>query len=191
MRFAARRFFPVLILLCLLAGCKQTAAVPAPTPSPVQAVTAMPSPSAAPLPEQTAPAPTPTEKTASSCTLSITCEDLLDRLEDLPDAVRELVPADGILLAPTQVEFAEGETVFDVLQRSCKDLGIPLEFSMTPAYGSAYVEGIGNLYETDCGPLSGWSYTVGGVSPNYGCSQYALSDGDVVCWAYHCELTGT
>ena len=53
---------------------------------------------------------------------------------------------------------------------------------------SAYVEGINNLYEFDVGSLSGWMYSVNGWFPNYGCSRYALQNGDVVNWVYTCDL---
>ena len=70
----------------------------------------------------------------------------------------------------------------------CRENKLHLEFSTTPVYGSAYIEGIGNLYEFDCGAESGWMYAVNGWFPNYGCSQYALQDGDTVTWVYTCEL---
>ena len=100
----------------------------------------------------------------------------------------ELVPEDGWLLKPVEVTFQEGQNVFDVLQQSCRDNKIHLEFSVTPVYNSAYIEGIGNLYEFDCGEESGWMYAVNGWFPNYGCSQYQLQDGDSVTWVYTCEL---
>ncbi len=59
-----------------------------------------------------------------------------------------------------------------------------MEFVDTPVYGSVYIEGIGNLYEFDAGPLSGWRYSVNGWYPNYGCSLYPLSPGDRVEWVY-------
>ena len=49
-------------------------------------------------------------------------------------------------------------------------------------------QGIHNLYEFDCGELSGWMYNVNGWFPNYGCSRYALQDGDVIRWRYTCDL---
>ena len=52
----------------------------------------------------------------------------------------------------------------------------------------AYVEGIHNLYEFDCGALSGWMYKVNGWYPNYGSSRYQLKDGDVVEWRFTCDL---
>lgn len=74
-----------------------------------------------------------------------------------------------------------------MLQRVCRDNGIHMEFSNTPMYNSAYIEGIGNLYEFDCGEQSGWMYAVNGWYPNYGCSRYALKDGDTVTWVYTCD----
>ncbi len=38
------------------------------------------------------------------------------------------------------------------------------------------------------GNLSGWMYSVNGWFPNYGCSRYALKDGDIVEWRYTCDL---
>ena len=75
-----------------------------------------------------------------------------------------------------------------VLQQVCQDNKIHMEFSSTPIYNSAYIEGIGNLYEFDCGELSGWMYAVNDWFPNYGCSRYQLQDGDVVTWQYTCDL---
>ena len=101
---------------------------------------------------------------------------------------RPLVPEDGVLLPETQVTFAAGESAFDVLQRVCRENKIHMESSFTPLYNSAYIEGIGNLYEFDAGSLSGWMYTVNGWFPNYGCSRYQLRDGDVLHWVYTCDL---
>ena len=98
------------------------------------------------------------------------------------------MPEDGWVLQPTEVAFHEGESVFDVLQRTCRQQGIHMEYENTPMYNSAYIEGIHNLYEFDCGELSGWMYKVNGWFPNYGCSRYQLQEGDVVCWVYTCDL---
>lgn len=124
---------------------------------------------------------------AHTCTISISCTTILDNLALCnPDKV-ELVPEDGWILKPITVVFYEGESVFNVLQRTCKQQKIHLEFENTPIYNSAYIEGIHNLYEFDVGDLSGWMYSVNGCFPNYGCSQYALSDGDVISWLYTCD----
>ena len=123
-----------------------------------------------------------------TCTFSIECSTILNNLSDLDPDKLELVPSDGVILAPVTVTFYEGESVYDVLQRVCKEYNIHLEFSWTPVYNSAYIEGIHNLYEFDCGALSGWMYRVDGWYPNYGCSRYQLADGEVVEWRYTCDL---
>ena len=125
-----------------------------------------------------------------TCTFSIECSTILNNLSDLDPEKLEMVPYDGVILKATTVTFYEGESVFDVLQRVCQENGIHMEASWTPIYNSAYVEGIHNLYEFDCGNESGWMYRVNGWYPNYGCSRYQLAQGDVVEWRYTCKGLG-
>lgn len=121
------------------------------------------------------------------CTISISCATILDNMDWLDPEKVELVPEDGWILKPMEVIFYKGESVFNVLLRTCKQQGIHLEFSNTPIYNSAYIEGIHNLYEFDCGSESGWMYAVNGWYPNYGCSRYGLKDGDVIEWNFTCR----
>lgn len=123
-----------------------------------------------------------------TCTFSIECSTILNNLDQLDPEKLEMVPFGGVILKKTTVTFYEGESVFDVLQRLCKEKDIHLESSWTPIYNSAYIEGIHNLYEFDCGNLSGWMYKVNGWYPNYGCSRYQMKDGDTVEWRYTCDL---
>ncbi|MDR2133205.1 MAG: DUF4430 domain-containing protein [Clostridiales Family XIII bacterium] len=123
-----------------------------------------------------------------TATLTVRCDTILDNTELLDAEKRELVPADGVILETTEVTFYEGESVFNVLQREMKRAKIHMEFVNTPIYNSAYIEGIGNLYEFDAGELSGWMYKVNGWYPNYGCSRYSLKDGDAIEWHYTCDL---
>ena len=125
---------------------------------------------------------------SATCTFSISCATILNNWDDCDESKKPLVPADGVILPTTTVTFTEGESVFDVLQRLCRENKIHMESSWTPLYNSAYVEGINNLYEFDVGSLSGWMYSVNGWFPNYGCSRYALQNGDVVNWVYTCDL---
>lgn len=125
---------------------------------------------------------------AHTCTLSVRCDTILDNMDWLDPEKVELVPEDGVIFPATEVTFYEGESVFNVLQREMKKAKIHMEFSDTPMYNSAYIEGIHNLYEFDCGELSGWMYKVNDWFPNYGCSRYQLQDGDVVEWVYTCTL---
>ena len=122
------------------------------------------------------------------CTVSISCASILEHMDLCDKEKVELVPEDGWLLKPMTVTFYEGESVFNVLQRTCKQQKIHMEFTNTPVYNSAYIEGIGNLYEFDVGNLSGWMYKVNDWFPNYGCSRYQLKDGDVIEWVYTCDL---
>ena len=103
-----------------------------------------------------------------TCTFSISCATILDNWDKCDDSKKPLVPADGVILPSTNK--------------------IHMESVWTPMYNSAYVEGIHNLYEFDVGSLSGWMYSVNGWFPNYGCSRYALQNGDVVNWVYTCDL---
>ena len=127
---------------------------------------------------------------AHSCVIQIRCDTILDNMDNLAEGKNKYVPKNGILLNSTSMEFTEGETAFDVLQRVCSEAGIALEYSYAPIYGSYYVEGIGNLYEFDCGDESGWMYKVNGWFPNYGCSQYQLEDGDIIEFCYTCYGLG-
>ena len=128
------------------------------------------------------------EAGAYSCTLSVRCDNAVAAADTLPPETAAILPADGILLADTTVAFGDGESVFDVLLRAARAAGLHLEFEKTPLYGGVYVEGIGNLYEFDAGETSGWMYSVSGWFPNYGCSKYAVADGDVIAWVYTCDL---
>ncbi len=126
--------------------------------------------------------------TSYHCTMYIECSTILDNMDDFNEDKMSVLPSDGVIYAKKTVTFYEGESVFDVLLRECKNNGIHMEYEMTPMYNSNYIEGIHNLYEFDCGELSGWMYCVNGWYPNYGCSRYQLEDGDVIEWHYTCDL---
>lgn len=149
------------------------------TPSaPVQSEPETPVPSQDPEPEEQ----------ATTCSISIVCSTVLDHLDWLTPGKADIVPAGGIMLSATEVEPQEGETAFSLLQRATRENGIPMEASFAPGTGSAYVEGIGNLYEFDCGQRSGWLYFVNGISPGYSASEYTLKPGDRVEWVYTCDM---
>ncbi|MBP8640632.1 MAG: DUF4430 domain-containing protein [Oscillospiraceae bacterium] len=145
-----------------------------------------PVPSGLPVPVE--PENVSVGKETYTCTLSVSCATILSNMDMLDEDKLELVPEDGWILKPMTVTFYEGESVFNVLQRTLKQQGIHLEFVDTPVYNSVYIEGIGNLYEFDVGELSGWLYRVNGWVPNYGCSRYQLQNGDVIEWVYTCDL---
>lgn len=144
--------------------------------------------------QSTTPAPVDPEDTTIdknkkvTCTFSIRCDTVLNNMDMLKEEKREIIPSDGVVLSPITVTVSQGESVFDALKQVTKNRGIHLEFQMTPAYNSAYIEGINNLYQFDCGNLSGWVFMVNGQTTNYGCSRYQIQEGDVVEWLYTCNM---
>lgn len=122
--------------------------------------------------------------TRLTCTLSVRCDNAVGKTS----SKASVIPEDGVIFEEQEVVFYEGESVFNVLVREMKKNKIHLEFVNTPIYNSAYIEGINNLYEFDCGELSGWMYKVNDWFPNYGCSRYELKKGDKVQWVYTCDL---
>ena len=155
---------------------------PTQPPAPQPPVTQPP----ATQPPQTEP---PQTEPPLMCSISIRCDTILDNMDQLDPSKVGYVPSDGWILY-ADVEFTQGETVFDVLQRACDDYGIPMEYSYSPSYGGNYIEGINNIYEFDCGPQSGWMYQVDGWFPNYGSSGYTLSGGESITFCYTCVGLG-
>lgn len=123
-----------------------------------------------------------------SCTVSIECKTILSNMETIKPQKKSLVPADGVILSPQKIALRDGDTVFDVLNRITKKNKIHMEFSTTPGYNSKYIEGIGNIYEKDCGELSGWMFSVNGEFAQTGASNITVSDGDKISFVYTCDL---
>ena len=128
------------------------------------------------------------EKIALSSSLAVRCDTLLDNMDSIAPEKIQSVPENGLILPETEVEFLDGESAFDVLKRELKRRNIHFEFTNNAMYDSAYIEGIGNLYEHDAGNLSGWMYRVNGKLPSVGCSQYKLENGDKIEFLYTCNM---
>lgn len=135
----------------------------------------------------TKPAETVPMKQADAVTISITCGEILDNMDKLKKGKEYFVPSDGVILGETSVEIKDGDTVFDVLKSVCERNGIQLEFAYSGVFGSYYIEGINQLYEKDCGFMSGWIYIVNGEYPSVGSSVYKLKNGDNIMFIYNCE----
>ena len=103
-------------------------------------------------------------------------------------SVDKLTIDKGYVLEPTVVEITVGETVWEVFQREMEKRGISLTYTFHTQYNSVYVESIAGDGEFDHGPGSGWKYCVNGVYPDYGCSLYTLSGGEVIQWRYTTNL---
>lgn len=113
-------------------------------------------------------------------TVSIRCDTLIGKAEGIDSE------EDAVILAPLELDLARSESAYDILLEAAKKNKIRVEINGTEK--NAYVIGIADLYEHDYGDLSGWTYRVNGETCSVGCSQYKLSDGDVIEWIYTCEL---
>lgn len=139
-------------------------------------------------PTQTAPKPVPEQKTAY-VTISIDVKTILSNMDQMKENKRSYVPSDGWILYPTKIELQEGDTVFTVLERVTRRNRIAMEYqgSSANAYNTAYIQGIQQIYEFDCGNLSGWMYFMNGGYVSVGASAKSVSDGDVIEWRYTCN----
>jgi hypothetical protein len=117
-----------------------------------------------------------------TCYLSIECGQILGDMGNLKPEKKAYVPANGLILDTTAVTLEPGQTVLNALQTGTRNNGIQMDTNGAGA--TAYIRGIANIYERDCGPLSGWKYYVNGVSQGVGCGQVELHDGDVVSWYF-------
>ncbi|GAB1477299.1 hypothetical protein MASR2M70_21370 [Bacillota bacterium] len=140
------------------------------------------------LPESQVPAQkSDNERESFKVTFSINCSTVFDNLNKIDGAIVETLPKDGWIYPAKEVEFAEGESVFDILLRVTREGKIHMESNSNPALKSKYVEGIHNLYEFDAGELSGWTYKINGKGMGYGSSSSYPEDGDKIEWLYTCD----
>lgn len=84
----------------------------------------------------------------------------------------------GTILAPTKVEFKEGNTIYDILLQTTDNHKIQRETRGSGA--TAYVEGIDNIYEFDYGVKSGWVFELNGVSLTKSIGTMKVNDGDTI-----------
>lgn len=125
-----------------------------------------------------------TPEPVDAVSLTVDCSDILENMDLLAKEKRGLVPDSGVMYSSSEIEITEGESVFDVLKRTLISSGVHLEFNLAPVTNSAYIEGIGNIYEFDCGERSGWKYSVNGEYPRVGCSDFKVKSGDKIVFVY-------
>ncbi len=122
------------------------------------------------------------------CDVVVECSTILNNKDALKEEKKGLVPEDGVIYKAQNVEFTEGESAFDVLDREIKKNKIHMEFETNPGGGSVYIKGINNIYEGDCGNLSGWIFGVNGKISDIDASGYTLNDGDTLAFCYTCDM---
>lgn len=147
----------------------------------------MPAPDSG-APQQTNPAAAKqaSEPVADSVVISINCKTAVAKGMREQKKYQGIIPADGVILPPLTVEIAARETAFSLLKKVAQEHKIQLAYKGNQE--SAYIQAINNLYEFDGGPLSGWVFLVNGESAGYGCGKYKLNNGDIVVWAYTCNM---
>lgn len=139
------------------------------------------------------PVATTSKKDVAYLTISVV--NIKNNLKSLPKAKQSFVTKSGYILKKRAVEIEEGNTAFDVLKKGCQENrcedgcsycknGVQLEYSYTPAYKSYYIEGIHQLYEKDCGAMSGWIFKINGTVADASSSTVEVNDGDTVEFVY-------
>ncbi len=123
-----------------------------------------------------------------SCTVEIRCDTVLQNWDRLKEEKKPYVPSDGVILEKITISCNAGDTAFDLLTRVARQYNIPTEHRMDDFFGTVYIEGIGHLYEKDCGDGSGWMYLVNGKFPNYGCGSYLVQPNDHILLCYTCNV---
>ena len=93
---------------------------------------------------------------------------------------------DGVILDSVSMTLGRGDSVYSILLDASKQYRLQIENNGTE--DRAYIAAIEHIYEFEYGDLSGWTYRVNGEDASVGCSEYELSDGDVIEWIYTCEL---
>lgn len=165
---------------------KPSAYTPEPTPQPTQNIIFVENSHISPPPSLEPPRTPVPQKPLSpyeyECTLSITCNDILPVDENHKKA--DIISQNGIILEKITTGFNSGETVFDILLRVLKEQKIHIDYSQTSGSNTVYIKAIGNIYQLDFGPSSGWVYLVNGQSPAVGCAEYKLVNGDSIEWKY-------
>ncbi|HEX7066305.1 MAG TPA: DUF4430 domain-containing protein [Bacillales bacterium] len=88
----------------------------------------------------------------------------------------------GTIVATTEVPIGEDDSLLDATLAILKKRGI--QYSVRGGGSTAYVEGIGNLYEFARGPMSGWEARKNGHLLSQSAGITSVEDGDVIRWVY-------
>lgn len=135
------------------------------------------------VPKTTAPAEknTSAEQPQSiTVTIAISCANAVGN-SNLNSGIT--LPADGVILANSNVTISQNTSVFDLLKSVCAQKKIP--FLYQDSMFGKYVQKIGPIGEKDCGAQSGWTYLINGSTPPVSADGYKkLKNGDKITWVY-------
>lgn len=116
----------------------------------------------------------------SYCPVTIDCYTILNNMGNLKSGKESCLGDNGLIYSGS-IEITEGESVKTLI------FDISKKYNIKVSARGDYITGINNLFEKDCGKLSGWMYSVNGVYPNKSVEQYKLKKGDVVKFRYTCD----
>ena len=137
------------------------------------------------VPRETTHAGPDTGSAEQAVSLTIDVRTLLVQTEQLDPAKLAYVPNSGYILQDEAVEYEAGLTAFDALLDAAEQHQVAVDYRQL---GSAYIDGIGQIYAGDCGAGSGWLYAVNGESPGQSAGNVELEPGDEVAWVYTCDM---
>ena len=98
-----------------------------------------------------------------------------------------VISKNEVPLQPTEMEIKDYDTVLQALISITMEKAIHMDYRGGQG-PTAYVQGMGNVYEFDRGQGSGWMYRVNGIFPDRGAGVVPLLDGDRVEWLYTTNL---
>lgn len=98
-----------------------------------------------------------------------------------------VISSNEMPLAPTEMEIEDGDTVLEALIEITMANKIHMDYRGGQG-ATAYIQGMGNVYEFDRGQGSGWMYRVNGIFPDRGAGVVPLLGGDIVEWLYTTDL---
>lgn len=120
------------------------------------------------------------ESQANFVSMVIQCKEAVEYMKANPEKTEvynNIVPADGIMLNQSNIQFQQDDTVLDILKKVTKQEKIILKEK------GGYVSNIGGLAEKAkaFGEQSGWLYSVNGViPPNTSVAAYQVKEGDEI-----------
>ncbi|MCD7741349.1 MAG: DUF4430 domain-containing protein [Ruminococcus sp.] len=111
-----------------------------------------------------------------------------DNYSKLSDNLKddEILSDSGTFLNDIEIELSDESTVLDALILACNENNLSLDYEPASKVlqNTAYINGIGGLYEGDCTKSSGWVYCVNGIEPDVGTDDYLLSDNDEILFEF-------
>ncbi len=120
-------------------------------------------------------------KTTNSCTISVSCGELIDN-DDLDAELRGKVPDGGVILPETETAISSGDTVYDILEKVCSEEKI--DMTVEDSSTGKFVTGIGGFSSGDAGSMSGWIFRVNGESLTESAGKAEVMPGDVIEWEF-------